>query len=60
MTKPSDARGLGLMNSCAEAVMREFSDLVLSYGQSDEFSFVLKRETTLFSRRARWVGHGGG
>ncbi len=59
MTKPSDERGLGLMNKCAEVVMREFSDLVFSYGQSDEFSFVLKRETTLFSRRARWAGQWG-
>ncbi len=42
------------MNACAGAVMKEFSDLVLAYGQSDEFSFVLKRETNLFSRRARY------
>ena len=51
--KPNDSRALELMNRCAEAVMREFTDIVLAYGQSDEFSFVLKRETTLFSRRAR-------
>lgn len=54
MIKPNDERGLELMNTCAAAVMREFSDLVMAYGQSDEFSFVLKRETNLFSRRARY------
>lgn len=41
------------MNKCAKVVMTEFTDIVLAYGQSDEFSFVLKRGTTLFSRRAR-------
>ena len=88
-TKPNDARALGLMNRCAEAVMREFSDIVAAYGQSDEYryvttyvcngiminkqynilalsgvtlslfyviqscSFVLRKDTTLFGRRAR-------
>ena len=51
--KPNDSCALQLMNKCAECVMREFSDVVLAYGQSDEYSFVLKRETTLFQRRAR-------
>ena len=53
-TKPNDPRALQLMNKSAECVMREFPDMVLAYGQSDEYSFVLKRETTLFSRRARY------
>ena len=53
-TKPNDSRALQLMNKAAECVMREFPDMVLAYGQSDEYSFVLKRETTLFSRRARY------
>ena len=42
------------MNECAGAVMREFSDIVMAYGQSDEYSFVLRRDTTLFGRRARY------
>ncbi|XP_071792622.1 probable tRNA(His) guanylyltransferase [Asterias amurensis] len=50
--KPNDTRGLSLMNFCAECVMEEFKDVVLAYGQSDEYSFVFKRETTQFSRRA--------
>lgn len=43
------------MNECASSVVREFGDVVLAYGHSDEYSFVLKRDTTLFSRRARWA-----
>lgn len=51
--KPNDSQALELMNRCAESVMTDFTDIVLAYGQSDEFSFVLRRETTLFSRRTR-------
>ncbi|EDO47952.1 predicted protein [Nematostella vectensis] len=49
--KPNDPRGLGLMNKCAEAVMTEFGDIVICYGQSDEYSFVFRKNTTQFSRR---------
>ncbi|CAB3989393.1 probable tRNA(His) guanylyltransferase [Paramuricea clavata] len=50
--KPNDENALKLMNRCAEEVMKEFQDLILAYGQSDEYSFVFKRSTTLFNRRA--------
>lgn len=50
--KPNDDRALGLMNKSAESVMQEFKDIVLAYGQSDEYSFVFKRSSTLFCRRA--------
>jgi tRNA(His) guanylyltransferase len=50
--KPNDERALQLMNKCAECVMSEFHEIVLAYGQSDEFSFVLRPSTTLFNRRA--------
>ncbi|XP_028395601.1 probable tRNA(His) guanylyltransferase [Dendronephthya gigantea] len=50
--KPNDANALNLMNRCALEVMKEFQDLILAYGQSDEYSFVFKRSTTLFKRRA--------
>ena len=33
--------------------MEELSDIVLAYGQSDEFSFVLRKHTGLYERRAR-------
>lgn len=49
--KPNDIRGLSLMNKSAEEVMRVFNDIWLGYGQSDEYSFVFQKETTLFNRR---------
>ena len=50
-------RLLLLTLSCiiAQAVMEELSDIVLAYGQSDEFSFVLRKHTGLYERRARRV-----
>jgi len=35
--KPNDDRGLNLMNKSAEMCMRDINDIVLAYGQSDEF-----------------------
>ncbi|KAG7241819.1 hypothetical protein INR49_024789 [Caranx melampygus] len=51
-TKPNDNRALGLMSRSARSVMEELEDIVISYGQSDEFSFVFKRSSTWFKRRA--------
>lgn len=50
--KPTDAAGLHLMNVAATAVMAEMPDVVLAYGASDEFSFVFRRDTNLYERRA--------
>ncbi|OQS00556.1 tRNA(His) guanylyltransferase-like [Achlya hypogyna] len=50
--KPNDSRGLGLMNKAACAVMHEFGDICLAYGQSDEFSFVVTKASNLYSRRS--------
>ncbi|KAF2638245.1 Thg1-domain-containing protein [Massarina eburnea CBS 473.64] len=50
--KPNDIRALRLMNEAAEAVMKDLPDLVLAYGQSDEFSFVFPKDCQLFERRA--------
>lgn len=55
-TKPNDNRALGLMTQSARSVMGELEDIVIAYGQSDEFSFVFKRTSTLFKRRARYSG----
>ena len=52
-SKPNDTRALGLMTRSARSVMEELEDVVLAYGQSDEFSFVFKRTSTWFKRRAR-------
>lgn len=35
--KPNDRRALDLMNKCAETVMTEIHDIILAYGQSDEY-----------------------
>ncbi|KAL0332832.1 UNVERIFIED_CONTAM: tRNA(His) guanylyltransferase 1 [Sesamum calycinum] len=50
--KPNDAQALNLMNSCAAGVLEEFRDIVFAYGVSDEYSFVLKKESQLYRRHA--------
>nr|XP_014698205.2 probable tRNA(His) guanylyltransferase isoform X1 [Equus asinus] len=50
--KPNDSRALHLMTKCAQTVMQELEDIVIAYGQSDEYSFVFKRKTNWFKRRA--------
>ena len=50
--KPNDRRALDLANAAAVEVVRQFVDVVLAYGQSDEYSFVFQESTTLFERRA--------
>uniref|UniRef100_A0A668AV50 tRNA(His) guanylyltransferase n=1 Tax=Myripristis murdjan TaxID=586833 RepID=A0A668AV50_9TELE len=51
-TKPNDNRALGLMTRSAHSVMEELEDIIVAYGQSDEFSFVFKRTSNWFKRRA--------
>ena len=51
--KPNDERALNLMTRSAQCVMEEYKDIVLSYGQSDEYSFVFKKNTSVFNRRGR-------
>lgn len=51
--KPNDNNALDLMTEAAKSVMKRFQEIVLSYGQSDEYSFVFKKKTKLFNRRAR-------
>ncbi|NP_001158683.1 YGR024C [Oncorhynchus mykiss] len=50
--KPNDDRALGLMTCSARSVMEDPDDIIISYGQSDEFSFVFKRTSNWFKRRA--------
>lgn len=49
--KPNDVRALNLMNKAAHCVMQELSDVFLAYGDSDEYSFLLRRNCQLFERR---------
>ncbi|MCO5597441.1 hypothetical protein L7F22_051519 [Adiantum nelumboides] len=50
--KPNDISALNLMNDCAKAVMEDLPDIVFAYGVSDEYSFVIRRESNLYKRRA--------
>lgn len=50
--KPNDLRALNLCNASARHVLHVFDDhLAFAFGESDEFSFVLKRQSALFARR---------
>ena len=49
--KPNDLSALELMNQAAVTVMENFKEIVLAFGQSDEYSFVFRRDTEHFKRR---------
>jgi len=49
--KPNDVPALNLMNKCARAVMDDFNEIILSYGQSDEYSFIFRKDAAIYSRR---------
>ncbi|KAF8469123.1 putative tRNAHis guanylyltransferase [Kalaharituber pfeilii] len=49
--KPNDLRAIQLMNAAAVSVLRDVTDIILGYGVSDEYSFVLDRSCNLFERR---------
>ncbi|EIM82530.1 tRNAHis guanylyltransferase [Stereum hirsutum FP-91666 SS1] len=50
-TKPNDDRALKLMDHAARAVMDAYPDIVLGFGESDEYSFLLRKSTQLYNRR---------
>jgi tRNA(His) guanylyltransferase len=39
------------MNKAAKEVMLKFPEVIIGYGQSDEYSFVFKKNAKLFNRR---------
>ena len=49
--KPNDLRAINLMNAAAAYVMEQNPDIVLAFGESDEFSFLLDRYGRTFERR---------
>ncbi|KAF9426616.1 hypothetical protein BGZ94_006265 [Podila epigama] len=49
--KPNDVRALNLMNHAARSVMNELDDIMLGFGESDEFSFLFRKSTDLYQRR---------
>ena len=46
------------MNQCALAVMKDWGDVVLGFGESDEYSFVLPRRANVFGRRSAKLSTG--
>ncbi|KAJ7788092.1 Thg1 C terminal domain-containing protein, partial [Mycena olivaceomarginata] len=50
-TKPNDIRALELMDHAAKDLMEQHSDIVLAFGESDEFSFLLRKSAALYNRR---------
>lgn len=40
------------MNHAAACVMKEFNEIIISYGQSDEYSFIFHRSSEVYNRRA--------
>ncbi|KAK5085898.1 tRNA-His guanylyltransferase [Lithohypha guttulata] len=50
--KPNDIRALDLMNAAAQHVLHVLHDIMISYGHSDEYSFVFHKSCTLFERRS--------
>lgn len=56
--KPNDRRALDLMNAAAKRTMESETlrqHIVLAFGESDEFSFLIPRRSDLFKRRERWL-----
>lgn len=49
--KPNDIGALEVMNETALHVFQHISDVVMAYGDSDEYSFLLRKKTSLYERR---------
>lgn len=49
--KPNDIRALQVMNRAALAIVTQFPDIQMAYGDSDEYLFLLRRTCDLFERR---------
>lgn len=53
--KPNDIRGINLMNKAAEIIVQTFPEVWMAYGESDEYSFVLRKNSTLYNRRSEKI-----
>lgn len=53
--KPNDVAALELMNRAAITVMEDFKEIILGFGQSDEYSFVFRKDTQLYKRRGMYA-----
>ncbi|KAJ7140076.1 Thg1 C terminal domain-containing protein [Mycena crocata] len=50
-TKPNDVRALALMDHAATDMMEQYPDIILAFGESDEFSFLMRKSASLYNRR---------
>lgn len=50
--KPNDKKGLDVMVRAAVCVMEDVRDICVAYGHTDEFSFVFRKDTSMFNRRS--------
>ena len=46
--KPNDLKALKAMNFAAIQVCNSFDDIILAYGQSDEYSFLFSKSSDIF------------
>ncbi|KAG8281607.1 tRNA-histidine guanylyltransferase 1-like [Homalodisca vitripennis] len=49
--KPNDKKALDLMTKAASRVFEELHDICFAFGHSDEYSFVFRKNTSIFNRR---------
>jgi len=49
--KPNDLNALKLMNKVAKEVMISFTDIIIAYGESDEYSFGFSKSAKVYNRR---------
>ena len=47
-TKPNDVRALQLMDHAARNVMEEYPDIILAFGESDEYRLVSQSSSLFF------------
>ena len=49
--KPNDLSALRLMDHAARVLMAAYPDIILGFGESDEYSFLLRKSSSLYNRR---------
>lgn len=55
LEKPNDIHCINTMNAAARQTCLKFTNIVLAYGQSDEYSFVISPESQFFNRRLQKI-----
>lgn len=49
--KPNDISAVELSSCAATTILEEHRDIVIAFGQSDEFSFVFRKDTQIYDRK---------